>query len=103
MIIRDILVWFGDSNHVPQQLLLSLPNVTPEVFAQFQQAMKANPSEKDQRGLVRKLLLKSGASLKALAQSHSPGAKLPQFAMPKVRATAGNGDFDEDPPVRLFD
>ena len=103
MIIRDILVWFGDSNHVPQQLLLSLPNVTPEVFAQFQQAMKANPSEKDQRGLVRKLLLKSGASLKALAQSHSPGAKLPQFSMPKVRATARNGDFDEDPPVRLFD
>merc|ERR1712224_460782 len=61
LIIRDILVWFESVNQAPEQLLLSLPNITPDVFQSFKLSMKNNPAEKDQRNLVRKLLLRSGA------------------------------------------
>ncbi len=102
LIIRDILVWFENVNQAPEQLLLSLPNITPDVFQNFKLSMKNNPAEKDQRNLVRKLLLRSGASLKALAASQSPGSTIPELTVPKVRVKTLGQEPEDPPPVQLF-
>ena len=49
------------------QELLRLPAVGTEMLASFEAAFTAKRSEKDQRGLIRKLLFNSGA-----APLHSP-------------------------------
>ena len=102
LIIRDILVWFENVNQAPEQLLLSLPNITPDIFQSFKVSMKNNPAEKDQRNLVRKLLLRSGASLKALAAAQSPGSTIPELTVPKVRVKDFGQEPEEPPPVQLF-
>jgi len=77
LVLRDIILRHGD---LVTPFLLSLPNIDQGILASFHQAMQTKNSEKDQRNLVRKLLLRSGGSeLKALAQQHSPGAKIPQL------------------------
>ena len=42
------------------QELLALPSITPEVLQKFQQEVCATQSEKEQRNIIRKLLLQSG-------------------------------------------
>eukprot|EP00216_Chloropicon_sp_CCMP2111_P004864 CAMPEP_0198240168 /NCGR_PEP_ID=MMETSP1446-20131203/5364_1 /TAXON_ID=1461542 ORGANISM="Unidentified sp, Strain CCMP2111" /NCGR_SAMPLE_ID=MMETSP1446 /ASSEMBLY_ACC=CAM_ASM_001112 /LENGTH=1315 /DNA_ID=CAMNT_0043922867 /DNA_START=165 /DNA_END=4112 /DNA_ORIENTATION=- len=77
MVIRDIIVAYSD--HV-SAILLTLPNIDNQILVSFHQAMKSKGSEKDQRNLVRKLLLRSGGSeLKAMAQAHRPGMAIPQL------------------------
>ena len=42
------------------QELLALPSITPEVLQKFQQEVGVTHSEKEQRNIIRKLLLQSG-------------------------------------------
>ena len=42
------------------QELLALPNITSEVLQKFQQEVGVTHSEKEQRNIIRKLLLQSG-------------------------------------------
>ena len=76
-VLRDIIVSHSD---LVSPMLLSMPNINEGILSSFHQAMQTRGSEKDQRNLVRKLLLRSGGvELKALAQQHSPGSKIPQL------------------------
>lgn len=45
------------------QVLLELPNVTMEVLSSFQGALAVTLGDKEQRALVKKLLVGSGGSL----------------------------------------
>jgi exportin-5 len=77
LVLKDIIVRHSD---LVSPLLMSLPNIDEDALSSFHQAMRSKGSEKDQRNLVRKLLLRSGGGkLKALAQQHSPGSKIPRL------------------------
>ena len=43
------------------QVLLALPNVTMEILSSFQATLAVTLADKEQRGLVKKLLMSSGA------------------------------------------
>merc|ERR1712046_365364 len=77
LVLRDIIVRHSEQ---VSSILLSLPNINEQTLTSFHHAMKSRGSEKEQRNLVRKLILKSGgAELKALADSHRPGILIPQL------------------------
>merc|ERR1719263_2331671 len=59
LVLRDIIVRHSD---LVSPLLLSLPNIDEATLRSFYEQMRTKGSEKDQRNLVRKLLLRSGGS-----------------------------------------
>lgn len=108
LVLRDII-----TRHevLVRPMLLGLPNINEQVLDGFHQAMRTKNSEKDQRNLVRKLLLRSGGSeLKALAKQHSPGSKIPQLQSqdfgarnPKARPLLDTvGSQEQSPLQNLF-
>ena len=63
-------------NNEPQRLLLSLPGITTETYQAFETQMSGTRSEKEQRALVKKLLLHSGMSPSPYASSPVPSVQL---------------------------
>lgn len=59
-LIRDILAQQLATSPGPRQALLALPAITPSMLAQFEADVAATGSEKEQRFIIRKLLMQSG-------------------------------------------
>ena len=60
-VIRQLLVtWLPRGSPAVRGVLLQLPHVTPAVLAAFQGQLLATGSEKEQRGVVKRLLAESG-------------------------------------------
>ncbi|CAM6084353.1 unnamed protein product [Calypogeia fissa] len=66
-LLREIYIRLASHSQAPRQLLLSLPSVTQEVLAAFEKALEKTASVKEQRQLMKTLLLAAGGDqLKAL-------------------------------------
>ncbi|BBN01643.1 exportin-5 [Marchantia polymorpha subsp. ruderalis] len=66
-LLREIYIRLSAHSQAPRQVLLSLPSITPEVLAAFEKALGKTSSTKEQRQLVKNLLLTAGGDqLKAL-------------------------------------
>jgi hypothetical protein len=59
-LVRDILMRTTSEHDPPQQFLLSLRGVTREVFVEFKSKLASTLSQKDQRVLIKKLLVHAG-------------------------------------------
>ncbi|KAL3150212.1 hypothetical protein ABBQ32_000071 [Trebouxia sp. C0010 RCD-2024] len=59
-LIRDILAQQLATSPGPRQALLALPAITPPMLTQFEADVAATGSEKEQRFIIRKLLMQSG-------------------------------------------
>uniref|UniRef100_M4D0H8 Uncharacterized protein n=1 Tax=Brassica campestris TaxID=3711 RepID=M4D0H8_BRACM len=65
---REIVIYLSDRDPAPRQVLLSLPCLTPNDLRAFEEAMGKTPSPKEQKQLMRSLLLLgTGNNLRALA------------------------------------
>ena len=86
--------------------MLSLRGVTPQLFAEFKHKLATTMSQKDQRALIKKLLVHAGGKeLKALAETMNLNCKVSiksSTATPEALAAraapSGASDFDEIPP-----
>jgi len=61
-LVRDILMRTTSEHDPPQQFLLSLRGVTRELFVEFKSKLASTLSQKDQRALIKKLLVHAGES-----------------------------------------
>ena len=97
LVIRDIIARYQE--HV-SAILLGLPNIDVNTLKAFFHGMQTRGAEKDQRNLVRKLLLRSGGSeLKALAQSHQPGCAIPQLQSTDFNKRSAQGHSRTNPAL----
>ncbi|KAG2244157.1 hypothetical protein Bca52824_094015 [Brassica carinata] len=65
---REIFISLSDRDPAPRQVLLSLPGLTPNDLRAFEEAVAKTPSPKEQKQLMRSLLLLgTGNNLRALA------------------------------------
>ncbi|KAL5701386.1 histone deacetylase [Ranunculus cassubicifolius] len=99
---REIFVYLGDKDPAPRQVLLSLPCITPLDLAKFEEALTKTASPKEQKQLVRNLLLSAtGNKLKALASQKPTNVITNVTARPRNTGTVPGGSVEEGEVVGL--
>ncbi|CAH1436793.1 unnamed protein product [Lactuca virosa] len=99
---REIFVNFCKDDPTPRQILLSLPCITPQDLAAFEEALGKTSSLKEQKQLMRSLLLVgTGNQLKALAVQKSVNVITNVVARPRSSISASDSRTEDGGAIGL--
>ncbi|RDX99328.1 Protein HASTY 1, partial [Mucuna pruriens] len=101
-ICREIFVYLCDRHPAPRQVLMSLPNITPQDLVAFEESLTKTSSPKEQKQHMKSMLqLASGNKLKALAAQKTVNVITNVSMRPRSSANAPGSKVDDADVVGL--